>query len=695
MLALKEFVDFMTQHKANLTETWAQLLAEPGSGYAHLARDSRLVRARRLLTGMIACFETETSQPLFSLLTEHNADVSPFWELECLGQTLTPVVTNLEAGRFLWQILGQVRLELSAPTQTLAQPTAGPEPTAPVTPEANQGNLSEPSQLNPGRTKLAAGNEGMMVQPSETSEEKYRTILESIKDGYYEVDLAGNLTFFNQALAQLLGYPAPELLGLNNRAYTDEENARKLFQVFNQVFRTGQPSPDFDLEVTRPDGSNVFIEVSCALIVDSDGEPAGFRGVARDITERQAVQKNLAASLKDLEDQAQKLMILNQMGPALAKVAGLPEILEVIKARTRQVVDGDQVTVTLLNETEEHLDYYALSDEAQPLSPLPLANSLVGEVMRAEQVALTPDLRRVAQRADAQRWLEQGFQSAIIAPLSVGGRPLGALAVVSRTADPYTQRDEILIGQVATMLAAAIENRRFLVQIQQRARQLEAVAEVSTAASTILEPDRLIEEAVNLIRDRFEFYYVGLFLLDESGAWAVLRAGTGEAGRLQLERKHRLAVNEASMIGWSVANSQARIALDVGQDAVRFQNPILPDTRSEMAIPLISRGEVLGALTIQSVRRNAFTDADITVLQTMADQLANAIANARLYEQTQRRARREQTIREISDKLRAAPNLELLLETAARELGSHLHLQRARLTLGVTAGSEASGNQGN
>jgi GAF domain-containing protein len=100
-------------------------------------------------------------------------------------------------------------------------------------------------------------------------------------------------------------------------------------------------------------------------------------------------------------------------------------------------------------------------------------------------------------------------------------------------------------------------------------------------------------------------------------------------------QSHRLEISGNSMIGWCVAHKQARIALDVGEEAVHFRNPFLPETRSEIAIPLISRGEIIGALTIQSTQISAFTNEDITVLQTMADQLANAITNARLYERTQ------------------------------------------------------------
>jgi GAF domain-containing protein len=144
----------------------------------------------------------------------------------------------------------------------------------------------------------------------------------------------------------------------------------------------------------------------------------------------------------------------------------------------------------------------------------------------------------------------------------------------------------------------------------------------------------LIRQVVGLIRDRFELYYVGLFLVDESGEWAVLRAGTGEAGRAMLARGHRIKVGEG-MIGWSVANLQARIASKAEADAVRLVTSELPDTRSEAALPLRSRGRVLGALTVQDDVPDAFDEDIITVLQTMADQVAVALDNARLFAESQ------------------------------------------------------------
>jgi PAS domain S-box-containing protein len=125
------------------------------------------------------------------------------------------------------------------------------------------------------------------------SEERYRTIIENVEDGYYEVDLAGNFTFFNDFMCRIFGYLKEELMGMNNRQYTDKENGKKVFQAFNRVYKTGEPGRVCDYEIIRKDGSKRHVEASFLLQKDSPGEPIGFRGIVRDITERKQFERIL------------------------------------------------------------------------------------------------------------------------------------------------------------------------------------------------------------------------------------------------------------------------------------------------------------------------------------------------------------------------------------------------------------------
>ncbi len=215
-------------------------------------------------------------------------------------------------------------------------------------------------------------------------------------------------------------------------------------------------------------------------------------------------------------------------------------------------------------------------------------------------------------------------------------------------------------------ISGALYSSRLLERLEQRAERIQTAAEVAQAAGMLLNTEALIRQVVELVRARFDLYYVGLFLVDETGTWARLQAGTGEAGREMIAREHKLRVGGDSMIGQCVVKQEARTALDVGQEAVRFENPWLPKTRSEMALPLVSRGETLGALTIQSAEAAAFGEMDITTLQLMADQLANAIANARLYEQAQ------QEIAERQEAEQALAQQEYLLNVLLENTLDHV-----------------------
>ncbi len=172
-------------------------------------------------------------------------------------------------------------------------------------------------------------------------------------------------------------------------------------------------------------------------------------------------------------------------------------------------------------------------------------------------------------------------------------------------------------------------------ELNSRSEQLTAAAEVGRTVTTILDINQLTQQVVELILQRFNLYYVGLFLVDEGREWAILRAGTGRAGQAMIQRGHRLRVGEGSMIGWSIANAQARVALEAAQDSERLATPDLPETRSEAAIPLRSRGQVVGALSVQSRIPGAFDQNTINVFQTMADQVGVAIDNARLFSDVQ------------------------------------------------------------
>jgi GAF domain-containing protein/HAMP domain-containing protein len=170
---------------------------------------------------------------------------------------------------------------------------------------------------------------------------------------------------------------------------------------------------------------------------------------------------------------------------------------------------------------------------------------------------------------------------------------------------------------------------------EHRAQQLQAISEVSRIISTEQRLDILLPLVTRLASERFDFYHVGIFFVDSTKQFAVFQASNSEGGRKMLARGHRLEVGMTGIVGTVAQTGKARIALDVGSDATFFDNPDLPETRSEMALPLIFRGEIIGVLDVQSTKPGAFTEDDVNILSILADQTAIAIENARLFGETQ------------------------------------------------------------
>jgi GAF domain-containing protein/HAMP domain-containing protein len=197
---------------------------------------------------------------------------------------------------------------------------------------------------------------------------------------------------------------------------------------------------------------------------------------------------------------------------------------------------------------------------------------------------------------------------------------------------------------MATQLQATIDTLEDRVAertaaLARRSVQLEAAAQIAREAAAILDVGRLMDVTVRLISERFEFYHAGIFLLDEREEYAVLQAASSEGGQQMLARGHKLKIGETGIVGYTAGTGKPRIAFDVGADAVSFDNPDLPNTRSELGLPLGVGERVIGVLDVQSAEEAAFSDEDMEVLQIMADQVALAIENARLLEESQRALR--------------------------------------------------------
>jgi GAF domain-containing protein len=220
-----------------------------------------------------------------------------------------------------------------------------------------------------------------------------------------------------------------------------------------------------------------------------------------------------------------------------------------------------------------------------------------------------------------------------------------------------------------------------LAESNERALQLETAAEIARETSGTLEMDALLRKAITLVRERFNFYHASVFLLDGNGEYAVVKESTGDAGRKMIEEGHKLQVGSKSVMGYVTASGEPLVINDVSQDPTHHFNPLLPETQSELGIPLKLSGRILGALDVQSTELYAFSQDDIEVLQILADQLAVAVANAELFAETQEHLSQHRLIYDTTTIAASSPSLEEALASVVEGLRATLGERVAILLL--------------
>jgi GAF domain-containing protein len=265
----------------------------------------------------------------------------------------------------------------------------------------------------------------------------------------------------------------------------------------------------------------------------------------------------------------------------------------------------------------------------------------------------------------------------ITAPLILREQVIGALTLETGTKE-ITQDDLTFIEAVTTQAALALENARLYSELTQRAAYLQTANEIARDASTTLDLDLLLRRVVELIRERFGFSHAAVYLMDEQDQYAVIYAASGQAGPELMTRRASFTADSHSVAGHVLSTGTLYAANKVGQDPHYQPDDLLTDTQSELAIPLIVAGRIIGVLDIHSVKPNAFGEDEIAIIQTLSGQLAVAVQNARLFSQVSHRAERERKVVEITSRIRSTNDIPSILQTAVSEL---------RRALGISSGT--------
>jgi GAF domain-containing protein/HAMP domain-containing protein len=278
-------------------------------------------------------------------------------------------------------------------------------------------------------------------------------------------------------------------------------------------------------------------------------------------------------------------------------------------------------------------------------------------------------------------------------PIALRGKILGSLGIQSKETQGLSEEDASILQAVANEVAGALEQVRLLDEIRRRAAHLQTAAEIAKDATGLLDLDILLSRAINLICDRFGLYHVSVYLLDESKHVATIRESAGQANLELKAQGLSFAIEPTSLIGYVMQTGECYVAYDVAKDPYHQANLLLPDTRTELGIPLSIGDQIIGALDVHHTRPHAFTEDDIAVMETLADQLAVAVQNARLFEETLQRAQRDQTVFEITGHIRGREDIDSMLKTAIHETRQALGAKRARIRLVEAISDTTSGEE--
>lgn len=267
----------------------------------------------------------------------------------------------------------------------------------------------------------------------------------------------------------------------------------------------------------------------------------------------------------------------------------------------------------------------------------------------------------------------------IEAQIELRGEIIGNMDLRGIKTGEWSQEDREILEAVADELANALEQTRLLEEINRRAAQLQTAAEIARSASGLMDLDSLLERAVSLVQERFNFYHVSIYLISESRSEMILYAATVTEG-VQL-KEDKIEIDSNSVVARVMQSGEHYTANDTELDSTNMPNLLLPETRSELGIPLKIGASVIGVFNIHHDRPNAFSDDNISVLHILADQVAIAVQNVRLFEQTYLRAEREKSVVNITSRIRETREVDSMLQTALTELHSVLGAHRGSIRL--------------
>ncbi len=384
---------------------------------------------------------------------------------------------------------------------------------------------------------------------------------------------------------------------------------------------------------------------------------------------------------EEIHSRVERLMAVNHIARAVSAALELDELLETVYQELEVLFQPDAFLIALYDEDKNELDFLISIDRGvqQELGPQPLGTGLASLVISHKSPLLIQDLENSDYADQAKLWGTMETPASWLGvPMQVGGRVIGIISVQTYHPQAYDEEDQLLLLTIADQVATAIEHVRLFEEAKRRAAQATLIYEAGQRLSSELEIDVLLSATVSAVHDAFDYHNVLLMLVDEDAERLTMKAIEGAYTDI-LPDDLSLAVGEG-MIGWAAVTGEAQISGDVSKDPhyVRKASEI---SHSELVVPIKSGEKVIGVLDLQDDAYDAFDTIDMVAMETLAAQIATAIENARLYEEVQKQALEQTTLRKATLALTTTLERDEVIDRILAQLQEVVHYDTATVQL--------------
>jgi signal transduction histidine kinase/DNA-binding response OmpR family regulator/PAS domain-containing protein len=489
-----------------------------------------------------------------------------------------------------------------------------------------------------------------------TSQGKLSEALQIARLGYFEIDPKEQTVQLTAELYSLLGtsvekegeYQLP--LDFALRKFIIEEDIPIMTAAVERAASAPEENPETEAEARfrTNDGRTIWVRSIFKLERDAQGEPAKVIGSSQDITDRKINELTQVA--------------ITQISDAALTASRIEELINTVHQVTGTLVPAKNFYVALYNSEADLMTFpYYVDEYDQPMPSQKLGRGLTSYVIRTGRpLRTTPEI--YAELEESGEVVGGGTRSVdwLGVPLRSEAAIRGVMAVQSYDSSiRITEEHKEILTILGAQVTAAIERLQARAALQRRNTYLAASSEIGRLVTSTLDLNTIFTRTVNLVSERFGFYFAAIYTIEETGFNIVLREATGAAGEKMKAQKYMLPVGSQTIVGTVAETGESRLVDDISAESLYQPNPLLLDTQSEAAVPLRIGSRIVGVIDIQSKLTYAFTQDDISVLQSLADQVTVAIDNARSYELSQQAIRELREIDQMKSQFLANMSHEL------------------------------------